>query len=118
MHTYLIRKCHLVGVVQMVQSPVQIEIFSWEIFAYHLNKQSTNRFSHENIKQPISRTWNTRIEQNLHLPLEFNTAWLPCLSITGLETGHYLCSGEGVGKIVGHVKFSMWPPQLGYVNSK
>ena len=43
--------CYLVGVVQMVHSNPERN-FSLGIFAYHLYKLSTNRFSHVNGKQP------------------------------------------------------------------
>ena len=42
--------CHLVGVVQMVHANPGRN-FSLRIFAYHLYKPSTNRFSHVNGKQ-------------------------------------------------------------------
>ena len=43
--------CHLVGVVQMVRANPDRN-FALGIFAYHLNRPSTNRFSHVNGKQP------------------------------------------------------------------
>jgi len=45
--------CHLVGVVQTVHTNPHRN-FSLGIFAYHLYKPSTNRFSHVNGKQPPS----------------------------------------------------------------
>ena len=45
--------CHLVGVVQMVRANPDRN-FALGIFAYHLNRPSTNRFSHVNGKQPQS----------------------------------------------------------------
>ena len=44
--------CHLVGVVQMVRANPDRN-FALGIFAYHLNRPSTNRFSHVNGKQPL-----------------------------------------------------------------
>ena len=44
--------CYLVWVVQLVHANPERN-FSLGIFAYHLNKPSTNRFSHVNGKQPV-----------------------------------------------------------------
>ena len=47
--------CHLVGVVQMVRANPDRN-FALGIFAYHLNRPTTNRFSHVNGKQPLNLT--------------------------------------------------------------
>ena len=34
----------------------------------------------------MSRTWNTRIEQDVHLPLESYSPWSPCIINYGLKS--------------------------------
>jgi len=38
----------------------------------------------------MSRKWNSRIEQNLNLPLESYSAWLPCIINRGLKSRNEL----------------------------
>lgn len=64
--------CHvsLIRVLQMVYANTDRK-FSLRIFAYHLHKPSTNRFSHVSGKQPQSQyLLSTRSEQSLLLSCE------------------------------------------------